>query len=64
MNDLDCLMATDWTCRICSATHAAPTAHCRRCGATVLVFARLAAAARRLERDGQVETARMLTRNQ
>ncbi len=60
MSDAAHLEAADWTCRVCGATHAAPAAACRRCGAALLPFARLAAAARRLERLGQPEAARVL----
>ncbi len=46
MNAAAQLQAEDWTCRVCGAAHPAPVAQCRRCGAALLPFARLAAEAR------------------
>jgi hypothetical protein len=47
MTDQPKPIPADWTCRVCGATHAAPAVNCRRCGAALLVFARLAELARR-----------------
>ena len=43
----------DWTCPVCSATHPQPVLRCRRCGAALVQFARLAAAARALRQAGR-----------
>jgi hypothetical protein len=42
----------DWTCRVCNASHPQPSAACRRCGANLLLSARLAACARALAEAG------------
>jgi ribosomal protein S27E len=53
-------VVADFTCPVCGAAHAQPAVQCRRCGAVLLLFARLAVAARRMDAAGQPVQARAL----
>ncbi|MBA3846140.1 MAG: hypothetical protein H0X45_05790 [Planctomycetes bacterium] len=55
MSDAEHLRPEDWSCPICLAAHATPASHCRRCGAALMLFARLATAARRLAATGHAD---------
>ena len=51
-------MSDLFTCAICSAVHPQPAATCRRCGADLLLLARIRACAQRLRAaglDGQAQ---------
>jgi len=56
MNSLMDVHPEDWTCPVCRAVHGAPALSCRRCGASLLPFARLAVIARRLREEGRDDT--------
>lgn len=47
----------DFTCPVCGAAHSQPASACRRCGAALLVFARLAATTRLLREQGRAAEA-------
>lgn len=54
---MDAPEPSDWTCPVCAAAHAQPALRCRRCGADLLPFVRLAMAARRLRAAGRDDEA-------
>lgn len=51
------LASLDWTCHVCRAGHPGPTWICRRCGAAVLLLARIRFEAGRLTQVGRGDEA-------